>query len=167
MPEKDNLFETKVKQKGIFDFKEVYRILYEWLVDHGYDVNEKSYKESVGAGGLKEVEIEWDATRKVSDYFKFNLKADWHITAMTNVETEIDGIKKSMNKGDFEVKFKSVLIKDYEERWTTSPFIKFIRGIYDKYIIRERVEQYEGKLIEEMEQLVAECKAFLSLTGKR
>ena len=65
MAEKDNLIGTKVKHNGMFDFKETYRILFEWLVNHDYDVNEKTYKEVIGSGGAKEIEIEWDATRKV------------------------------------------------------------------------------------------------------
>jgi hypothetical protein len=167
MPEKDELFTTKVKHTGIFNFKELYRILFEWLIDKGYDVNEKTYKEVVGGSGAKEIEIEWDAERKVTDYFKFNLKVEWHIIGMTSVEVEIDGSKEKMNKGQLEIKFKSVLLKDYRESWTSNPFIKFLRTFYDKYLIKERLEQYEGKLIGDMEEMIAECKSFLALTGKR
>ena len=167
MVEKDILFRTKVRHIGIFDFKETYRILYEWLVDQGYDVNEKSYKENIGAGGAKELEIEWEAWKKVSDYFRFLLEIKWHPLGMTTVEVEIDGVKQKMNKGQFELEVKSTLIKDYESRWEGVPFFKFLRGVYDKYIIRERVEQYEGKLIGEMDEFVAQCKSFLALTGKR
>jgi len=167
MPEKDELFTTKVKHTGIFNFKELYRILFEWLIDKDYDVNEKTYKEVVGGSGAKEIEIEWDAERKVTDYFKFNLKVEWHIIGMTNVEVEIDGSKEKMNKGQLEIKFKSVLLKDYRESWTSNPFIKFLRTFYDKYLIKERLEQYEGKLIGDMEEMIAECKSFLALTGKR
>lgn len=167
MPELDALIKTKIKHSGTFDFKETYRILFEWLMDEGYDVNEKNYKENIGAGGAKELEIEWVAVRKVSDYFRFMISAKWHIIGMTSVEVEIDGVKQKMNKGQFELEVKSVLIKDYEARWENKPFLKFLRTLYDKYLIRERVEQYEGKLIGEMEEFVAQCKAFLALTGKR
>jgi len=167
MPELDALIKTKVKHSGVFDFKETYRILFEWLMDAGYDVNEKSYKENIGAGGAKEIEVEWVAVRKVSDYFRFMIKAKWHIIGMTSVEVEIDGVKQKMNKGQFELEISSVLIKDYEARWENKPFWKFLRTLYDKYLIKERVEQYEGKLIGEMEEFVAQCKSFLSLTGKR
>lgn len=167
MAEKDSLVKTKVKHTGIFNFKETYRILFEWLMDENYDVNEKSYKEVIGAGGAKEIEIEWEALKKVSDYFRFQIIAKWHIIGMTSVEVEIDGIKDKMNKGQFELEVKSILIKDYESRWENRPAIKFLRTLYDRYLIRERVEQYETKLIVEMEDFVAQCKSFLALTGKR
>jgi hypothetical protein len=165
--EKDILFKSKVKHSGLFDFKETYRILYEWLIEQNYDVNEKVYKEVIQTGNAKEIEIQWEATRKVSDYFKFMLEVNWHIIGMTSVEVEIDGVKQKMNKGQFEVEIKSTLLKDYEDRWTTKPFLKFLRTFYDKYLIRERTEQFEGKLIGEMEELVAQCKSFLALTGRR
>jgi hypothetical protein len=121
----------------------------------------------MGAGGAKEIEIDWDALKKVSDYFRFLLEIKWHLLGMTSVEVEIDGVKQKMNKGQFEIEIKSVLLKDYESRWENKPFQKFLRGLYDKYIIRERVEAYEGKLIAEMDEFVAQCKSFLALTGHR
>ena len=167
MPELDPLIKTKVKHTGTFDFKELYRILFEWFIDHDYDFNEKSYKEVVGAGGAKDLEIEWDCVRKVSDYFKFEIVTKWQIFGMTAVEVEIDGVKQKMNKGQLIIEIKSVVIKDYEDRWANQPFFKFLRTFYDKYLIRERVEQYEKKLILEMEEYVAESKSFMALMGKR
>jgi hypothetical protein len=165
--ERDNLFKSKVKHNGLFDFKETYRILYEWLVDQNYDVNEKNYKEVIGAGGSKEIEVEWEATRKVSDYFKFMIEAKWHILGMTGVEVDIDGVKQKINKGQFEIEVKCTLLKDYEDRWENHPFWKFLRTFYDRYLIKERTEQFEGKLIGEMDEFVAQCKSFLALTGRR
>ena len=167
MPERDILFRTKVKHKGIFDFSETYRILHEWLIDQGYDVEETKYKEVVGSGGARELEIEWAAYRKVSDYFKFELKTRIVVYGMTSVDVEIDGVKQRMNKGQFELEVKSTLIKDYEMRWEGVPFFKFLRGVYDRYVIKDRSLQYEDKLITEMDEFVSQAKSFLALTGKK
>lgn len=43
--EKDNVFAGKVKQTGVFDYKELYRFCYSWLIDKGYYVIEKNYSE--------------------------------------------------------------------------------------------------------------------------
>jgi len=86
---------------------------------------------------------------------------------MTSVEVEVDGVKQKMNKGQMDIEIECVLHKDYEEKWTATPFLKFLRTFYDKYLIKERVEQYEMKLILEMEEFVAQAKAFLAMTGKR
>jgi hypothetical protein len=167
MVERDGLINTKVRHVGIFDFKETYRILFEWFIEQGYDFNEKSYKEVLGAGGAKEIELEWECVRKVSDYFKFEIKTSWKIIGMTSVEVEIDGVKQKMNKGDVAITFKTTLLKDYEERWSKKPLLNFLRTLYDRYLIRDRITAYEAKLITEMEEVVAQAKSFMALTGRR
>lgn len=167
MAELDILFKSKVKHTGVFDFKELYRILTEWVMDQGYDLNEKSYKEVIGAGGAREIEIEWEAERKVSDYFKNFLKVKWHLMGITKVEAEIDGVKQKMDKGQFELEGTAILIKDYEERWSNRPILKFLRTFYDKYLIKERTIQFEGKLIGELDEFIGQCKSFLALSGRK
>ena len=166
MVEKDNVFSGKIRQVGIADFKEFYRFCYMFLVDKGYWVVEKNYTEKIQANG-KEIEIEWNASRKISDYFRFNLKTNWRILGMKDVEVEKNGDKLKMNKGDFEIKISAVLEKDYENRWENSPFLKWLRTLYDRYLIRNRIEQYEDKIFEESEEFLAQAKAFLAIEGKR
>ena len=167
MVEEDRLFKTKVKHKGVFDFKETYRVLYEWLVDQGYNLNEKSYKENLGPGGSREIEIEWNAFRNISDYFRFLFKIKWHIMGMTEMEAVIEGEKQKVNKGQFEIEISTILVKDYESRWENRPFFKFLRTMYDRYLIPSRIEQYEGKLLGEMDEFVTQLKSFLSLVGRK
>lgn len=123
--EKDSLIKSKVRHVGVFNFKDLYTVLYEWLVDESYDMNEKAYKETIGPGGGKDIEIEWDAVKKVSDYFKFNINVKWKVIGMTSVEVEIDGVKQKMNKGDLTLEIKTTLLKDYESRWESKPFWPF------------------------------------------
>lgn len=164
MVERDEVFTGKVKQKGIFDFPELYRFCYTWLVDKGYLVTEKTYSEKVSPDG-KEVEIEWVAGKKISDYFKFELKANWRIIGMKDVEVEKDGVKVNMNKGNPEIKVTATLLKDYEHRWENSAAMKFLRTAYDRYLIRGRIDKYEEKIYLEADEFLAQIKAFLSLEG--
>lgn len=164
MSEKDKVCDGKVKHDGIFDYKEVYRFLYTWLLDYEYFIEEKNYVEKVKPEG-KEVEIHWMARRKISDYFRFILKVDWLILGMTNVEVMKDNIKVKANKGVLEIKVTAYLEKDYENRWENTAFFRFLRGVYDKFIIRNRIEAYEDKMAEELDEFVAQTKAFLALEG--
>ncbi|MGV8152307.1 MAG: hypothetical protein ACP5OG_04445 [Candidatus Nanoarchaeia archaeon] len=165
MSEKDNIFAGKIKQTGVFDFKEFYAFTYDWLREEGYDVTEKTYSEKV-AGEAKDIDINWEAKKKVSDYFQFMIKADWKIIGMKSVEVEKNGKRVKMNSAQIEIKFKGTLIKDYESRWENAPVWKFLRGVYDRYIIRERVREYETKLFGEVDELIAQCKSFLAIEAK-
>ena len=165
MAEKDKVFDSKIAQASVFNFKEFYEFCYTWLADKEYDITENKYSEKVTANG-KEVEIEWAAERKISDYFKFVIKAYWRITGMVDVEVQKDNTKVKMNRGRVEVKVSAYIEKDYENRWEENPFLKFLRGVYDKWIIKERIKQYEQKLFGEADEFVSQAKAFLELEGQ-
>jgi len=166
MAEKDKIFSTKVKYTGIWDFKQIYRFLYDWFVDQGYKIVEKGYTEKIKADG-KEIEVHWEAKRKISDYFQFLIKSDWMILGMSETEVQKEGVKMKMNKGYIEIKFTAVLVKDYEHRWENTAFLKFLRGVYDRYIIKSRVEGYEDKLLAEVDEVVAQAKSYLAIEGKQ
>ncbi len=153
----------KVRHVGIFDFKEVYRICYEWFINEGYDVAEKNYTEKIQQRG-KEIEIEWLALRKVSDYFRFQIKSRWHILGMNDVEVEENGRRLKMNQGDLEIRFTVILEKDYKHRWESNKFFKTLRKVYDKYVLKARILKYEEKLFAELNDLVSQVKAKLALS---
>ena len=165
MAEKDTQFSGKIKQKGIFDFKGFYNFAYGLLRTEGYRIQEKNYTETV-YGDTKKTEIRWIALKKVSDYFRYMIQVDWLVLNMKNVEVQREGKKVKMNSGEPELRIKGILIKDYEHKWEDIPFFKLLRGIYDRYIIRSRVEKYEDNVLDETEDFVAQCKAYLAVEGK-
>lgn len=165
MAERDKIFESKVVHSGIFDFKETYAFAYSWLIDEGYEVREKKYSEKVKVDG-KEVEISWEVWRKISDYFKFYATVKWRILRMNSVEVEKNGVKVKLNKGQPEIKIQAYLERDYEKKWEGRAFRKFLRGLYDKYIIKHRIDQYEEKLFKEFDEYATQLKSFLTLEGK-
>jgi hypothetical protein len=46
------------------------------------------------------------------------------------------------------------------------PLFKFLRGIYDRYIIKSRTEKYEDKILDETEEYIAQCKSYLTIEGR-
>lgn len=166
MAEKDKIITEKVKRSGIFNFKDVYQFTYRWFTDEDYDVEEQKYVETV-SGDSKDIEIMWTATKKVSDYFKNEIKSTWRIIGMTDVDVEREGRKMKVNTGSFEVKFAGSLIKDYEGSWERSPMMKFLRGIYDRYVIEARVKDREVKIIKDVEEILEQVKAFLTIEGMK
>lgn len=165
MTEYDMVYETKLKYNGLFDFKELYKFVHDWFSSYHYIVIEKKYEEKITAEG-KDLEIEWMCLRKISDYFRFQVDIRFRIIAMSSVEMQRGNIKIKMNKAAVEIVVRGVLQKDYENRWERSPIAKFLRGVYDRYIIRSRIEDYEDKIALEVDESVAQMKAFLALEAK-
>ena len=91
----------------------------------------------------------------------------WRILRLKKVKVKREGKDVDTNEGRVQINFKAILVKDYEHKWEDQAIWKFFRGIYDRYIIRSRIETYEEKLFEELEELISQCKAFLALESKR
>ena len=73
MSEKDRVIEEKVSHSGIFDFKSFYKYAHSWFNEEGFGVVEQKYTEKV-SGNSRDISIEWAVTKKISDYFKIEIK---------------------------------------------------------------------------------------------
>lgn len=85
---------------------------------------------------------------------------------MKDAEVEQDGKKVSTNKGEVGIVIKATLVRDYEERWEDKPIWKFLRGIYEKYVIRTTVDEYEDSLEDKAKEYLKDMKAFLQIGGR-
>jgi hypothetical protein len=165
MAEKNEVYSQSIKQKGFWNFTELYNFCFDWFGDEGYEVKEKEYTEKVSNLG-KEIILKWEASKKVTDYFKNSIEVNWHILGMKDAEIERDGKKESTNKGEVKITIKANIVRDYEENWEKKPSWKFMRGIYEKYIIRTTIDQYEERLTNKVKTLIGEIKAFLQIEGR-
>ena len=165
MSEKDSIYRGKVIQKGVFNFKDVYEFLYDYLIDENYDVDEIKYVEKI-QGDAKNLEIIWIATKEVSDYFKFEITVTWGVLGLKKVKVKKGKQELTMDSGTADIKFTAAIIKDYENRWENNPVLKFMRGMYDRYIIRSRIDTYEVKVWEEVHEIIAQAKSFLAIEGQ-
>ncbi|MCX8194148.1 MAG: hypothetical protein N3G19_02175 [Candidatus Pacearchaeota archaeon] len=166
MSEISPVYEGKLVHAGIFDFKSIYNFLYDLFTHYNYVVIEQKYSEKIKAEG-KELEILWLCLKKISDYFRFRIKVRIFILGMISVEVVRENIKVKRDKGEIEIKIASSLERDYENKWESNPVTKFLRGIYDKYIIKSRIEAYEDAIATEVDEVLSQLKSYLALEGRR
>lgn len=166
MAEKDLLIKEKVESVGLFNFSGLYSFAHSWLRDEGFGVNEDKYSEKL-AGSDKDIDIEWKAVKGLSDYFKEEISVKFEIKGMSEVEVEIDGKKKKMNKGRVSVEFKGALITDPSSKWDSQPMTKFLRDVYNKYVVPARIDALQNKVRGDTTDIKERMKAYLDLVGRR
>lgn len=166
MAEKDTIFSSKIKYNGVFSFQNFYKFCYDWLSEEtNLNLSENKYTEKI-SGDSKNIDVEWEGTRKVTDYFKFEVKVMMKIIGLTNVEINQGGAKIKTNKGSIEVSVKGTLIRDYQGKFEKTAAQKFMRSVYERWVITARIEQFEDKLIGNCDEFLAQAKAYLDLEGK-
>lgn len=166
MAEKIILLKETLEHVGIFSFSDFYEYAYRWFKEESYGVIEEKYSEKV-TGNARDITVEWKCTKRLSDYFKIDISVRMEILGLTDVEAEIDGKKKKMNKGRMRVEFKGTMIRDPDSKWDTSPFYRFLRDMYNKYIIPGHVESQEDLLKDDVKDVKEALKNFLELQGKQ
>lgn len=168
MAEKDTIFKTKLKAKNcIFDYGDYYKFCYDWIMQE-IALNafaEKGYSEKIN-GDAKDIDIKWEGFKKLTDYFGMEVKITFKVLALKKIEATKDGVKVKTNQAmSNELEVKGVLVRDYQGKFEKSALTKFWRGIYERWIIAERVDQMENKVFSELNEFVEQVKAYLALEG--
>ena len=167
MPEKETIFSSKIKYTGIFSFKDFYKFCYDWLTEEtGLELVENKYAEKID-GVTKKIEVEWSGEKKLTDYFRFDTKVKFKVDGLKEVEINQGGAKVKTNQGSVEVEIKGILVRDYEGKFEMSAFKKFLRGIYEKWVIPSAIEEYKGKISSDSDTFLNQAKAYLDLEGKK
>lgn len=152
---------AKIKQDSVFNMGELYKSLFAWFSNYGYDFAEEEYNEK-DTGKAKDVKFFWTGEKKVDMYIKWGINFNVLILGMENVEIERNGLKMKTNKCSIEIQITSYMIKDYDDKWSKGVVAVF-RRLYDHVVARHRYLRMEDELIRETNKLIDELKAFLNL----
>ncbi|MFA6974273.1 MAG: hypothetical protein WC238_06125 [Parcubacteria group bacterium] len=165
--EEETIFSSKVKYNGIFSFKDFYKFCYDWMTEeYGWNVGEGKYAEKL-SGETKDIEVEWSFSKKVTDYFKFKGKVSFKVNGLVSMEIMQGGAKVKTNKGSIEISIKGSLQRDYQGKFDTTAYRKFLRSIYEKWVIPARIDEYEGKIASQCDTFLGQAKAYLDLEGRK
>lgn len=167
MAEKDQIYNGKMKYKGIFSFKDFYKFCHTWLVDEaGLMITENKYSEKI-TGDTKSIEVKWTGLKDMTDYFRYEIEVVMEIRGLSKVQINENGRKIDTNEGTNEMKVKGFLVRDYKGKFETTAFNKLLRGIYEKWVITARVDYFKEKIFNDTGDFLAQAKAFLDLEGKK
>jgi len=160
--EQERIAKTLVKPKGIFDWKDFYKFLYELMQAQGYVITEDHYNQKETKNG-KEIEVQWNCSQFIDDYTRFDVQLLLKVFGLVDVQIERGGQKKDMNQGEIEVWITGFITTDYKNQWEKQPILKFLKGVYDRYLYRSRYEELQAKMWEHVYLIENEVKAYFEL----
>ncbi len=124
-----------LRYAGVVDFDALYLKVVAWFKKRGYDFYEVLYKDKP-----PELEIEWHATRKLDDFYRYRMEMYFHIFDIEEVEAIKDGKKKKMMKCRFWVYFDPVVEVDWQNRWSGNPFTEKLYKFYFNFVIKREFQ---------------------------
>jgi len=163
MAEKKIVYQDKfVSFQGLFDLKDLFKTVCNWFNERGYDMFEnKNYQEVYEEG--KKIIFEVIPYKKVSDYYKLEIRVFVVFENLKEVEVDLKGVKRKLLKGRADFTFDAILETDYENRWEGRASQYFFRALIDKFVYKSYTSKYERELIKEAKDLQEEIKAYLNM----
>ena len=153
----------KIKWKGIFDAKELFRNIKLWLEYQGYGDETKNFYESQYVervkGDSKQVEAVWVCQKDKGEYFAYLIEIKFRILELRDIETEIKGRKIKTQTGEVTIEISGKLVKDRKNKWNSS----LMQNFYDNYVVKDRFDANKIDLYEKIYNLHDEIKTYLSM----
>lgn len=148
--------------EGVFNLKELYRLIDKWFKDHGYDKQEIKNWEDVSQNE-KQIILEVIPYKKVSDYARLDIRIFMIFSKLTEIDLDKDGMKFKMNKGRAEFYFDAYIITDYENKWETRPIFYFVKNVFDKWVYRIYTSTYDSEVIRDCTEVENEIRGYLNM----
>ena len=161
----------KLKYKDVFDIKDFYKALYEWLLEHdwrdveeGNDHWESYYGERGLPGGSKEIWIWWRVFKPVPDapYLNYYMDINMHALGIAPTEVIKDGVKIKAQKGEIEIRINGLLELLYTSKFKHNVVLRKLQSTFTKRIYTAQVER-EKELYQELHSFYNFIKQWFKL----
>jgi hypothetical protein len=168
----------QVVYKGVFDFKYVYELVHDFLLENGFvDID---YPESGGSAEMFEHRylekgypvtgywINWNTQKLIegNTYYRYIMDVAFQGIAVTKVELMEQGQKVTRYKGEIDIFIDGKIETDYKGEWKRHWFLRHFKNRYDKVIMKKEFkEMHEDTLYKYMYRLQAVVKRYFKLMG--
>lgn len=164
MPDKRLIIDQlKLSYEGLFNASELYRLIDSWFYEKGWDKVEKMNQEMLTPEG-KQIRILMEPYKNITDYFKLVIRIKITLTDVKDVEVEKDGELLRLNQGLVRFIFDGYVITDRKALWESTPFLWFMRTIFDRYVFKQQSGRAERWLRSDLDDLHTKIKTFLNTT---
>ncbi|MDD4877838.1 MAG: hypothetical protein PHO02_02250 [Candidatus Nanoarchaeia archaeon] len=152
----------KIKAGSTFDMGELYESMHRWFIHKGYDWKELRYKHVDNPNGSVTTEIFWECSKALDDYVTFVVEMGAQIVLSEAEVTLPNNAKKKMHKGSIEMKFSAYLKKNVKV-WEGKSLGQWTGLVYEKILIRKRLEEYEKAMLGEINTFFDEIRLYLQI----
>lgn len=150
--------EKKYTFEGLFDIKETYNYLKEYLEDSRYyEISEKDYEEK-NDGKSRKIVSKNEAEQIYNDKFKVILKYE---IAMNGKEIEVKVNDKKtiiLCKGNASLAINAYIEPDWDAEKPESAFIEFLKNIYNKLYNKDELDLCKESVAKDVQELINRFK---------
>ena len=155
-----------VTYSGYFSYNEFMEMINRWCQDHGYYRDIQSSSQKVAEKGVSK-SFALQLQRKISHAHLSVLNVDIDFSDMVEVQKDVDGRMRTINKGDVEIVFHGYLMTSRKATWESKAYFAFIRTLVDKFIYKLDRPKYRGTVVADGNDLAKSMRGFLELYKRK
>ena len=130
-----------VQYRGVFDMQDLYESIVDFFMQKKFKFYEKQLRHRRPGPFGPEILYQFEATRKVEDYFMWVVNVNMETFDIHDVEVVMkDGSRKKMTKGRVWIQITHEVVTDYEKNFQKSAFMAHLSSFYNKYVVRKKAE---------------------------
>lgn len=164
---KEDMPQLTVRYSGLFDFDGLYAAVIDWAKNEGYMWHEKSFKHKVPRPYGAEQELEWEMTKNVTDFIRFEITFRVHIWDLKDVEVQANKGKQKLSQARILIVMNGKLITDWKGRFAKGKFNKFFLGKLYDHMGYYKTGDYIDSLVYRMLNLQSVLKKYFNMQTKR
>ena len=154
--------QLKFGYEGLFDVKELYRLIDSWFYEKGWDKYEHTNQEQITPEG-RQIRIVLEPWKSITDYYKIIIRIKAILTDVKDVEIEKEGATIKINQGIVRIIFDGYVLTDRKNRWTSTPFMWFLHIIFNKYIFKQHFNKAERWLKSDLDDIYQKIKTLFNV----
>ncbi len=137
----------EIRHIGMADVSKILKDVYTLLEKNDYKPKEGSFKQKSSGPGEWYIEVEHSGEKKVSPYIVYRVTVNYFFMDTKDVEVKKEGKTLKVQKTRCIIKIYGEVVTDPEDKFNTK-LTKFLRHIYDKYIIKNQLYFYNAHQLE-------------------
>ena len=145
----------ETSKEGYLDMRDLYGLIKNFLDNIRYSIIlEKEHFVSEN-----EIKIKIDAKKAINDYTKFVLKITITGSRLKKVKLK----EKETYEGQFTVRLRAEIEKDYEDTYEEKPMLKFFRELFDYLVKVSDFNRFNKMIKTDLFSLRDEIKAYFEI----
>jgi hypothetical protein len=152
-PREIRVFKTEVEYEDVFDLKQLYKELHEWLGQWGFtadpdvqkdtDLNFKEvlYWERTDQSGTAFHHCWWRVVKPGTKYHRVFFRINFQTLGFNKQEFMYNNQKKKADKGDLIIRLEAWVQLDYANKWAKGPLLKKLDRILQKKLQKPDIQQ--------------------------
>ncbi len=148
MPSQKIIDGKKFSYSGLLNFADIYKAIKDFWDSKGFSFDEKEHEEKVKDDGSRDITLKWETSKDVTDYVKYKYDFEVNVSGLKKVVVDINGTKKEMDYvEEFSVELNGELETDFSGLFEGKPFHAFLRGLYEKYVVKPEIKSHVKQLV--------------------